>query len=316
MAAVHLPADARIHPRFSGIATLLRAAYKNEPKGLDVALVGIPSEFTVYRNGTRWGPSQVREQSRVIRPLNSETLLNPFELCSVADVGDVPVNPFSLEATNRSIEEYFTSLRSIGVRALAVGGDHGVTLPILRALAPDRPIGLLHFDAHHDTHDELYGTRDNHATLIRRAIEEDIVDPSRTVSVGLRGSLYHRDELTWGADQGISVITPAILETEGIRATASEIDRILAEGPIYLTIDIDVLDPSEAPGSGVPEEGGLSFRQVRDLLRAVRGREILGADLVEVSPLLDPSGRTAMLAANLLFEQLCLLADVRHGDTP
>jgi len=182
-------------------------------------------------------------------------------------------------------------------------------LPVLRALAPEGPFGLLHIDAHHDTHDELYGIRDNHATLIRRAIEESLVDAERTVSIGLRGSLYHEDELSWGESQGINVISPSDLAERGTRQVIADIRSIFGERPIYVTLDIDGLDPSEAPGTGVPEPGGLSFAVTRDVLRGMSGLPVLGADLVEVSPPLDPSGRTGIVAANLLFEQLCLLAE-------
>jgi guanidinopropionase len=309
MSLFRLPAaDARVQPRFAGLATLLRAPYQPDPEGLDIALVGIPSEFTVFRNGTRWGPSQIRDASRVIRPLNSDTRLNPFTIRGVADFCDVPVNPLSLTETNNLIQSRFDELREAGVRALAVGGDHGVSLPVLRALAPDEPLALLHIDAHHDTHDELYGIRDNHATLIRRVIEEGIIDPARTVSLGLRGSLYHEQELDWAEEQGITVISPSTLAHLGVERTAAEIRSVFGDRPIYITLDIDGLDPLEAPGTGVPEPGGLSFSDTRDMLRGLQGRAVVGADLVEVSPALDPSGRTAMLAAHLLFELLCLLA--------
>lgn len=309
MSSFRLPAaDARVQPRFAGLATLLRAPYQPDPAGLDIALVGVPSEFTVFRNGTRWGPGQIREASRVIRPLNSETRIDPFKVRSVADVGDVPVNPLSLSDTNSRIQSRFEELRQMGVRALAVGGDHGVSLPVLRALGPDGPLGLLHIDAHHDTHDELYGVRDNHATLIRRVIEEGIVDPTRTVSLGLRGSLYHDQELDWSEEQRITVISPGELARRGTTRAIADMLAIFGDRPIYITLDIDGLDPLEAPGTGVPEPGGLSFVDTRDVLRGMQGHEIVGADLVEVSPTLDQGGRTAMLAAHLLFEQLCLLA--------
>lgn len=301
--------SAVLQPRYTGIATLLRAEYRHEPRGLDIALLGIPSEFTVFRNGTRWGPCQIREMSRNMRPFNSATLRNPFEEVRVADVGDAPINPFSLEATNAGLERYFESLLEVGVRPIAVGGDHGVTLPILRVLGSARgPLGVLQIDAHHDTHDELYGTRDNHATMMRRAVEEGVIDPSRVVQVGLRGSLYGPDELDWAKRQGFTQITADEFHASPVEATARAAEG-LGAGPAYLTLDIDGLDPTVAPGTGVMEPGGLSYSECVELLRGSRGADFLGADLTEVSPPLDPSGRTAMVAATLLFEELCLVAD-------
>jgi agmatinase len=303
------PTSAVLQPRYTGIATLLRAEYRRDPRGLDIALLGIPSEFTVFRNGTRWGPCQIREVSRNMRPFNSGTLRNPFEEVKVADVGDAPVHPFSLEETNAGLEQHFGSLLEMGVRPIAVGGDHGVTLPILRVLGKARgPLGVLQIDAHHDTHDELYGTHDNHATMMRRAVEEGLIDPSRVVQVGLRGSLYGPDELDWAKQQGFTQITADEFNAAPVDATARAIEA-LGAGPAYLTLDIDGLDPTVAPGTGVMEPGGLSYRECVELLRGSQGADFLGADLTEVSPPLDPSGRTAMVAANLLFEELCLVAD-------
>jgi arginase family enzyme len=184
-----------------------------------------------------------------------------------------------------------------------------VTLPILRVLGRERgPLGVLQVDAHHDTHDELYGTRDNHATMMRRAVEEGVIDPSRVVQVGLRGSLYGPDELDWAKQQGFTQITADEFNASPTEATARAVE-VLGAGPAYLTLDIDGLDPTVAPGTGVMEPGGLSYRECVELLRGSHGTDFLGADLTEVSPPLDPSGRTAMVAANLLFEELCLVAD-------
>lgn len=302
--------DALSQPRYTGIATLLRSNYRPAADNLDIALVGVPTEFTVFRNGTRWGPAQIREMSRNIRPVNAATRLNPFTLARIADVGDAPVNPFSLASTNEGLQEFFSSLYAGGTHAVAVGGDHGMTLPILRALGHSRgPLGVLQIDAHHDTHDELYGVKDNHATVMRRAVEEKIIDPNRVVQLGLRGSLYRADELDWAAEQGFTQIGAEELAEVGPAATAARIVDVLGEGSSYLTLDIDGLDPTVAPGTGVPEPGGLSYNDCVQVLRGSRRAHFIGADLSEVSPALDPSGQTALVAANLLFEELCLVAE-------
>jgi agmatinase len=310
--------DARLQPRYTGLATLLRSDYTPDAAGLDVALVGVPTEFTVFRNGTRWGPSQVREMSRSIRPVNAATGLNPFTRARIADIGDAPVNPFSSDRTNEQLEEFFAALSSRGTRAVAVGGDHGITLPILRALGrTSEPLGVLQIDAHHDTHDELYGVRDNHATAMRRAVEEGIVDPRRVVQLGLRGSLYAPDEMEWARAQGFTEIGAEAFLELGPQRTAELVRETLRDGPAYLTLDIDGLDPTVAPGTGVPEPGGLGYNDCLNVLRGVAGTNFVGADLTEVSPPLDPSGNTALVAANLLFEQLCLVvAALAPGTAP
>ena len=302
--------DALLQPRYTGIATLLRADYRPDPSGLDIALVGVPTEFTVFRNGTRWGPAQIREMSRNIRPVNASTLQSPFEGARISDIGDAPVNPFSSVDTNKRLEEFFSKLYSAGTRTLAVGGDHGMTLPILRALSRSQsPLGVLQIDAHHDTHDELYGVKDNHATVMRRAVDEGIVDPRRVVQLGLRGSLYSSTELDWADAQGFTRIGAEEFAETGPAAAVERILDVLGGGPSYLTLDIDGLDPTEAPGTGVPEPGGLTYHDCVKVLRGVSQASFISADLSEVAPALDPSGRTALVAASLLFEELCLVAD-------
>jgi agmatinase len=302
--------DALSQPRYTGIATLLRADYRPDPSDLDIALVGVPTEFTVFRNGTRWGPAQIREMSRNIRPVNAATLQSPFSHAQIADIGDAPVNPFSSADTNDGLEEFFARLYAGGTRTVAVGGDHGMTLPILRALArSEAPLGVLQIDAHHDTHDELYGVKENHATVMRRAVEEGIVDPKRVVQLGLRGSLYSPTELDWAQEQGFTQIGADEFARLGPGNAVDRILAVLGDGPSYLTLDIDGLDPSIAPGTGVPEPGGLGYRECVDVLRGTRPVRFVGADLSEVSPAVDPSGQTALVAAGLLFEELCLIAE-------
>jgi guanidinopropionase len=296
-------------PRYSGIATLLRADYQPTVDDLDIALVGVPSDFPSFLAGTRYGPAQIREAGRITRPVHYATKLQPFELARVADVGDAPVDFLDQARQNALLEEYYGQIIDRGVTPLSVGGDHGVTLPILRAVGRRyRGIGLLQIDAHSDTFDEYLGTKDNHATVVRRAIEEGILDPRRIVTVGLRNTLHAPDQLDWAIEQGVTIISADEFFEIGAERAAQLAAEQLGDGPRYVTLDIDGLDPSYAPGTGVRDPGGLSYRDYCTLLRSQWGTEVIGGDVVEVSPPLDPSGITATLASNLAFELLCLLA--------
>lgn len=301
------PVDSK-QPRYTGFGTLLRAEHRSSAEDLDIALVGVPSDFPVFINGTRFGPAQVRDASRMTRRVDFETKLEPLARCAVADIGDAPVDPLDLPHQNELIEAFFARLAVAGTRALAVGGDHGITLPILRALgSTHRKLGLLQVDAHSDTFDEYLGSSDNHTTVIRRAVEEEVLDPERIAIVGLRNTLYSADQLDWALEHGITIVSADRFAEIGPASAAAAVQTALGDGPLYITLDVDGLDPSEAPGTGVREPGGLTYREVYGLVRSVWGRPVVGADVVEVCPPLDPSGRTAMVAANLAFQALCAL---------
>lgn len=303
------PLDSAVIPRFAEIATFMRAQRVEDIASLDVALVGVPFDLGLtFRPGARHGPAQIREMSRLIRRINPTTGVAPFELASVGDVGDVVTHPLDLELSVDRITEFFEKLRNHGVRPVTAGGDHTITLPILRGLYNGEPFGVIQFDSHADTLDEFYGTRINHATPFRRAVEEDLIDPERVVQIGLRGTRYSRDDIQFGVEAGMRCITYDEYEELGRAAVIEEIRRRVGAGPTYITYDIDGLDPSHAPGTGVLEPGGLSMRDSQVILRSLTGLKIVGGDVCEVAPPFDPSGMTATNAANLMFEILCLIA--------
>ena len=304
------PLDSGAVPRFMEVATFMRTPSVKDLDGIDIGLAGVPFDLgTTFRTGARQGPAQIREMSRFIRQVNPSTRVNPFDLCRVADVGDALINPLDLLGSVDSITEFFAGLREKGVAPVAAGGDHTVTLPILRGLVTDDPVGLIHFDAHADTLDELLGSRINHATPFRRAVEEGILDPKRVVQIGLRGTRYGDDDIQYGYDTGMRIITMDDFDDMGRQAVIAAIRETVGDGPAFLTFDIDGLDPTCAPGTGVPEPGGLTMRDAQVVIRGLQGLDLIGGDVCEVVPALDPQGMTALNAANLMFEILCVLAE-------
>ena len=306
------PLDPSVSPRFGDVATLLRAPRVPLDAGIDIALIGVPFDLgTNYRTGSRQGPAALREASRTIRLVHPTSRIAPFDLCEVADVGDVAINALDLSASLATIEAFFRRVHEMGAMPISVGGDHTVPLPIMRAIAKDRPVGLVQFDAHPDTLDTLMGTRINHATTFRRAVEEGLLDPKCAVQVGLRGSQFSADDASWSREIGMRVITLDEFEAIGRARVIEEIGRVIGDGPTYVSFDIDDLDAAHAMGTGVPEVGGYSVRDAQVMLQSLRGRYLVGADLCEVAPMYDPTGQTARNAANLLFELLCVVADSR-----
>ena len=284
--------------------------HRRDPAGLDVALLGIPYDGgTSYRTGARYGPRHVREQSSLIRPWNPVLEVSPFEKLRVADYGDVDVVPISIEGTFAVIEREIDRLAGAGVIPLSVGGDHSVTLPILRSLARRHgQLGLVHFDAHPDTWDEYFGSKYFHGTTFRRAVEEGLIAGGRVVQIGIRGPLYGADDFDFHREHGLEAIRiDAVREHD----TAWVIERLqrLAGGPVYCSFDIDAVDPAFAPATGTPEVGGLTSYEALTLVRALSSLDLVGADVVEVSPPYDGPGQiTSLLAANLLFELLSVFA--------
>jgi agmatinase len=279
--------------------------------GLDVALLGVPYDGgTSYRSGARFGPRAVREQSSLIRPWNPVLKVHPFERLRVADCGDVDVAPISIERTYEAIERRVREVMAEGAMPVCVGGDHSVTLGILRALARQHGrMGLVHFDAHPDTWDEYFGSKYFHGTPFRRAVEEGLVDPSRMIQVGIRGPLYGDEDFAFHDQHGIEVVRIEAVKEQGTAWVTERFARLRAGGPVYCSFDIDAVDPAYAPGTGTPEVGGLTSYEALVLVRALAGVPLVGADVVEVSPLYDGPGQvTALLAANLLFELVSVLA--------
>ena len=308
------PLDAGIVPRFAEFATFMRTPRVNNPAEVDIALVGVPFDLgTNFRTGARQGPAQIREMSRIIRRVNATSRIAPFRLCNVADMGDTPINPFDLLASIEMITGYFRKLADHHVAPIAAGGDHTITLPILRGLYRGEPFGVVHFDAHADTLDTLLGTKINHATPFRRLVEEKIIDPRRTIQIGLRGTRFGDDDIQYGYDVGMRIVTMDDFEAMGRQAVIAEARRVCGEGPTYITFDIDGLDPVYCIGTGVPEPGGLSMRDAQVIIRGLQGLDLVGGDVCEVLPLADPSGHTALNAANLMFEMLCVIADARQA---
>ncbi|WP_247384356.1 MULTISPECIES: agmatinase [unclassified Bradyrhizobium] len=302
------PADSLQIARFSGLSTFMRLPYRSDAEGVDVAMVGVPFDFPTNRGGARHGPSQVREMSRLIRRFPAGGGESPFDMCSFADIGDAPFNPLDPHGAVETISAYFSVLADKRVVPVACGGDHAVSYFVLRGIVRGGPIGFVQFDSHPDTSEELYGDRYNHGTLLTRAVEEGLVDPKRTISVGLRGTRFSRTDRSFNEQHGMRVIDFDEFDTIGRVAVINEIRRVVGDGPCYITFDIDALDSCFVPGTGAPEPGGLTMRDAQVVIRGLDGLNIIGADMCEVSPPLDPQGITALNGANVLFELLCITA--------
>lgn len=306
----HQPVDAARVPRFAGHATFMRLPAVPSPQGLDIALAGIPFDGgTTNRAGARHGPREVRNQSSLMRSTHHVSKTEPFRIANIADVGDLAVNPIDLLDALRLIEEGVADIVGAGALPLCVGGDHLTTLPVLRAVAKREPVGLIQFDAHSDTNDTYFGNNPyTHGTPFRRAIEEGLLDPRRIVQIGIRGSIYAPDEHDWALAQGIRIIYMEECVRRGVEDVMAEARAIAGGNPTYVTFDIDAIDPSMAPGTGTPEIGGFTTREAQQLVRLLDGLNLVGADVVEVSPPFDLAGMTSIVGATILFELMCILA--------
>ena len=305
------PVPGDVLPRFAGIATFMRLPYVEDWADVQIGLIGVPWDGgTTNRAGARHGPRQIRDNSTLMRNVHHVSRIRPFEAARCADLGDAPVNPVDLHDTLQRVQDFFEKVHAAGILPLTAGGDHLITLPIMRAIARDRPVGMVHFDAHNDTWDRYFGDHKyTHGTPFRRAIEDGVLDPKRTVQIGIRGSLYGEKDYEWGEAQGIRMITIEEFYDLGIDAVIAEARRIAGDGPTYISFDVDGLDPVYAPGTGTPEIGGYSTREAQRMIRGLAGLNIVGADVVEVSPPFDPSGMTALVGATMMYEILCLMAD-------
>jgi guanidinopropionase len=301
-------------PRFAGIPTLMRLPYVQahdaEYADVEIGLVGIPWDGgTTNRPGARHGPRQVRDISTMIRNVNRASGIAPFTLCNCADLGDTPVNPVDLMDSLARIETFFSGVCAAGIAPLSVGGDHLVSLPVMRAIVKHTgPLGMVHFDAHTDTWDGYFGGfKYTHGTPFRRAVEEGLLDPKRTVQIGIRGALYSDAEDTWGQEQGIRVIDIDEFNALGVEGTIAEARRVVGDGATYVSFDVDALDPVYAPGTGTPEPGGYLWCHFAALVDELRHHTLVGADVVELAPMLDPSGVSSVLAAKVTRSLLLLL---------
>ncbi|QKD06517.1 agmatinase [Mesorhizobium loti] len=304
------PVDASVVPRFAGLSTFMRLPAVASAEGLDIALVGIPWDGgTTNRAGARHGPREIRNQSSLMRRVHHVSGIEPFSIANVADVGDLSVNPINLMDGLKRIEDGIAAIVAAGAIPLAAGGDHLTTLPVLRAVAKHRPVGMIHFDAHSDTNDRYFGDNPyTHGTPFRRAIEEGLLDPRRVVQIGIRGSIYEPGEHDWAVSQGIRIIYMEEFVRRGAASVMEEARTVAGTGPTYVTFDIDCIDPSMAPGTGTPELGGFTTREVQEMVRLLDGLNIVGADVVEVAPPFDLAGMTALAGATMMFELLCVLA--------
>ncbi|WP_226688353.1 agmatinase [Ruegeria arenilitoris] len=298
--------------RFSGPNTFMRLPQVDSLAGLDVAVLGIPMDIgTSWRSGTRFGPKQIRSESAMIRPYNMATFAAPFDSLQIADIGDLAINTFSLADSLKIIKESYDAILAQGVTPVAMGGDHSITLPILRSIAAKHgPVALVHVDAHADVNDEMFGERETHGTVFRRAYEERLIVPDKTFQIGIRGSGYAASDFTEAKGWGFRQFPAWELWQQNLTVTGAQIRKEIGEHPVYISYDIDSLDPSIAPGTGTPEIAGLTTPQALQLIHALAGMNVVGCDLVEVSPPYDATGNTALTAANLLFEMLCILPGV------
>jgi guanidinopropionase len=312
------PPDLNTMPRFAGVPSFMRLPVESDYTKLDIALIGVPWDGgTTNRAGARHGPREIRNMSSLIRRINHATGLAPFELCRVADAGDTPVNPINLMDTLDRVHGFYQDIVKAGVVPLSAGGDHLITLPIMRAVAARWPVGMVHFDAHSDTTDSYFGgEKYTHGTPFRRAVEEGLLDPKRTVQIGIRGALFDAADMDFARDSGMRIITIEEFYDLGIDAVIAEARRVVGDGPTYVSFDVDGLDPVYAPGTGTPEIGGFSTHEAQRMIRGLQGLDLVGGDVVEVAPPFDPSGNTALVGATMMFEILCILAhavDQRRG---
>ena len=303
--------DPMVRPRYLGIATFMRAPYTEDLASVDIGLVGIPFDGGVTnRPGARHGPREIRNQSSLMRRINQATGIDPYALCRVADLGDAWVEkPFELEGALREIAGFYAELRKSGVVPVSAGGDHSVTLAVLRGIAKGSPVGLVHFDAHCDTGDDYLGSKFHHGAPFRRAVEEGLVDPKRTIQIGIRGPLNDINVWKFSHDSGMRVVYMEEFYERGPKSVMEEARRVVGEGPTYISFDVDGLDPVYAPGTGTPECGGITVLEAQIMLRQLRGLNLAGGDVVEVAPPFDPSGNTALVGATLMYEILCVVAE-------
>jgi guanidinobutyrase len=313
MAEFNQPISGNDLARFSGPNTYMRLPQATSLAGLDVAVLGIPMDIgTSWRSGTRFGPKQIRAESAMLRPYNMATGAAPFDSLNIADIGDLAINTFSLKDSLRIIQDSYAAILSGTAIPVAMGGDHSITLPILRAIAAKYgPVALVHIDAHADVNDEMFGEKETHGTVFRRAYEEGLIVPDKTYQIGIRGTGYSAQDFAEAQSWGFQHFPAQELWGRQLHNMGAEIRRDIGNRPVYVTYDIDSLDPAYAPGTGTPEIGGLTTPQALELIRSLKGLNIVGCDLVEVSPPYDPSGNTALTAANLLYELICVLPGVK-----
>ncbi|RZU66878.1 agmatinase [Microterricola gilva] len=304
------PIDSARTPRFAGRDGFARLPRLDQVEHADIVVAGVPFDSGVsYRPGARFGPNHIRDASRLLRPYNPALDVSPFDIAQVADAGDIAVNPFNIGEAIDTIQQAATDLTANGTRLVTLGGDHTIALPLLRAAAERHgPVALLHFDAHLDTWDTYFGAEYTHGTPFRRAFEEGIIDTEALSHVGTRGPLYGKRDLEEDRRFGFGIVTSADVYRQGVDEVAAKLRDRIGDRPLYISIDIDVLDPAHAPGTGTPEAGGITSRELLEILRGFVGLNIIGADVVEVAPAYDHAEITGVAAAHVAYDLVSLLA--------
>jgi guanidinopropionase len=307
--------DPMKEPRYTEIATFMRAPLVSALADVDIGLIGVPTDLGVTnRPGARHGPREIRNSSSLMRSFNLSLGMNPYELCRIADLGDVRLSHrFDLEKQVAEIEAFYREVHAAGVLPVSAGGDHSITYPIFKAIAADAPIGMVHIDAHTDTWGEFFGSKFTHGAPFRLAVEDGLLDPKRTIQIGIRGGQNYMDGIEFSLSHGMRVVFMEEFAALGVERVIEEARRVVGDGPTYISFDVDGLDPVYAPGTGTPEIGGITTLDALRLLRGLRSLNLIGGDVVEVSPPYDQTGNTALVGASMMFEILCLIADRHFG---
>jgi guanidinopropionase len=307
--------DPMREPRFTEIATFMRAPLATSLENVDIGLIGVPTDLGVTnRPGARHGPREIRNASSLMRGFNLGLRVNPYELCRIADLGDVHLSHrYDLERQNDDIEKFYRAVKAAGVLPVSAGGDHSITYPIFRAIASKEPIGMVHIDAHTDTWGEFFGSKFTHGAPFRLAVEAGVLDPKRTIQIGIRGGQNFLDGIEFSRSRGMRVVFIEEFAELGVDRVIEEARAVVGDGPTYISFDVDGLDPVYAPGTGTPEVGGITTLEAQRLLRGLRGLNLIGGDVVEVAPPYDQTGNTALVGATMMFEILCLIADRQFG---
>src|SRR5438046_862268 len=307
--------DPMREPRFTEIATFMRAPLAATLESVDIGLIGVPTDLGVTnRPGARHGPRELRNASSLMRAFNLGLGVNPYELCRIADLGDVHLSHrYDLERQNEDIEAFYRKVKAANVIPISAGGDHSITYPIFKAIAARAPIGMVHIDAHTDTWGEFFGSKFTHGAPFRLAVEAGVLDPKRTIQIGIRGGQNFMDGIEFSRSHGMRVVFIEEFAELGVERVIEESRRVVGDGPTYISFDVDGLDPVYAPGTGTPEVGGITTLEAQRLLRGLRGLNLVGGDVVEVAPPYDQTGNTALVGATMMFEILCLVADRHFG---
>jgi len=302
-------------PRFTEIATFMRAPLAESLDNVDIGLIGVPTDLGVTnRAGARHGPREIRNSSSLMRTFNLGMNVNPYELCHVADLGDVKFSHrYDLNKQVEEIEAFFQKIVEKNILPISAGGDHSITYPILKAIAKEEPVGMVHVDAHTDTWGEIWGSKFHHGAPFRLAVEAGVLDPKRTIQIGIRGGQNFMDGIEFSQSHGMRVVFMDEFSALGVEKVIQEARKTVGEGKTYISFDVDGLDPVYAPGTGTPEVGGITTLEAQQLLRGLRGLNLIGGDVVEVAPPFDNTGNTALVGATMMFEILSLIADSNFG---